>query len=182
MNESVIKSSEQNQICANLLLLSGIELRRCYLQLCVCVSLLIITVLIFFIINFFEIWCLCRACASINRTAAFECSKQIQQKWLAIVNISKKQPSPFPVMSISMVCVSVNCCLFHFFPTISTLVGVIHSIVFSRSGTTFYNIHISIGNVYWTVRHRYNEFVELHAKLVNGQSIGRDLLPPKKVN
>ncbi|XP_031621376.1 nischarin [Contarinia nasturtii] len=49
------------------------------------------------------------------------------------------------------------------------------------SGTTYYNIHVSIGNVNWTVRHRYKEFVELHTKLVNGQSIGRDLLPPKKV-
>lgn len=57
----------------------------------------------------------------------------------------------------------------------------IDSSIFIFSGTTFYNIHISIGNVYWTVRHRYKEFVDLHAKLVNGQSIGRDLLPPKKV-
>lgn len=52
----------------------------------------------------------------------------------------------------------------------------------SFSGTTYYNIHVSIGSVNWTVRHRYKEFVELHTKLVNGQSIGRDLLPPKKVN
>lgn len=50
------------------------------------------------------------------------------------------------------------------------------------AGTTFYDIHISVGSVNWTVRHRYNEFVDLHLKLVNGQSIGRDLLPPKKVN
>lgn len=49
------------------------------------------------------------------------------------------------------------------------------------AGTTYYNIHVSIGSVNWTVRHRYKEFVELHTKLVNGQSIGRDLLPPKKV-
>lgn len=49
------------------------------------------------------------------------------------------------------------------------------------TGTTYYNIHVSIGTVNWTVRHRYKEFVELHSKLVNGQSIGRDLLPPKKV-
>lgn len=51
----------------------------------------------------------------------------------------------------------------------------------SIAGTTYYNIHVSIGTVNWTVRHRYKEFVELHSKLVNGQSIGRDLLPPKKV-
>lgn len=50
------------------------------------------------------------------------------------------------------------------------------------NGVTFYNIHIAIGNVNWTVRHRYKEFVDLHLKLVNEQSIGRDLLPPKKVN
>lgn len=49
-------------------------------------------------------------------------------------------------------------------------------------GTTYYNILVTIGSVSWTVRHRYKEFVDLHSKLVNGQSIGRDLLPPKKVN
>lgn len=50
------------------------------------------------------------------------------------------------------------------------------------TGTTYYNILVTIGSVNWTVRHRYKEFVDLHSKLVNGQSIGRDLLPPKKVN
>lgn len=48
-------------------------------------------------------------------------------------------------------------------------------------GTTFYDIHVTVGSVNWTVRHRFKEFVDLHNKLVNGQSIGRDLLPPKKV-
>lgn len=49
------------------------------------------------------------------------------------------------------------------------------------NGVTFYNIIVTIGNVNWSVRHRFSEFVDLHTKLVNGQSIGRDLLPPKKV-
>lgn len=48
-------------------------------------------------------------------------------------------------------------------------------------GVTFYDIQITIGNISWTVRRRYKEFVELHNKLVTGRSIGRDLLPPKKV-
>lgn len=52
---------------------------------------------------------------------------------------------------------------------------------FFSIGTTYYDIHISVGNVSWTVRKRFKEFVELHNKLVSGQSIGRDLLPPKKV-
>lgn len=49
------------------------------------------------------------------------------------------------------------------------------------NGITFYDIHITIGSISWTVQHRYKEFVELHEKLVSGQSIARDLLPPKKV-
>lgn len=49
------------------------------------------------------------------------------------------------------------------------------------NGITYYNILVTIGNVHWTVRHRYSEFVDLHLKLINEQSIGRDLLPPKKV-
>lgn len=53
--------------------------------------------------------------------------------------------------------------------------------MFLFTGTTYYNIHVAIGSVNWTVRHRYKEFVELHSKLVSGQSISRDLLPPKKV-
>lgn len=61
-------------------------------------------------------------------------------------------------------------------------VSIINENFISIVGTTYYNIQVSIGTVNWTVRHRYKEFVELHSKLVNGQSIGRDLLPPKKVN
>lgn len=49
------------------------------------------------------------------------------------------------------------------------------------NGITYYDIHINIGFVSWTVQHRYKEFVDLHEKLVSGQSIARDLLPPKKV-
>lgn len=70
--------------------------------------------------------------------------------------------------------------LFHFKIEKPKHIQIENSLNFS--GTTFYNILVSIGNVNWTVRHRYKEFVELHTKLVNGQSIGRDLLPPKKVN
>lgn len=50
------------------------------------------------------------------------------------------------------------------------------------NNVTYYNILVSVGNVNWTVRRRFKEFVDLHTKLVSGQSIGRDLLPPKKVN
>lgn len=50
------------------------------------------------------------------------------------------------------------------------------------NGTTFYEIHIDIGLIHWTVQHRYKEFVDLHDSLVSGQSIARDLLPPKKVS
>lgn len=50
-----------------------------------------------------------------------------------------------------------------------------------NNGITYYDIHINVGNVMWTVQHRYSEFVDLNEKLVSGHSISRDLLPPKKV-
>ncbi len=49
-------------------------------------------------------------------------------------------------------------------------------------GTTFYDIHVNVGKINWTVQHRFKEFVELNDKLVTGHSISSDLLPPKKVS
>lgn len=48
-------------------------------------------------------------------------------------------------------------------------------------GTAFYDIHVTVAQVNWTVQHRFKEFVELNDKLVTGHSISSDLLPPKKV-
>ncbi|KAG4080313.1 hypothetical protein HA402_010805 [Bradysia odoriphaga] len=48
-------------------------------------------------------------------------------------------------------------------------------------GTTFYDIHVAVGKVNWTVQHRFKEFDELNEKLVTGHSISSDLMPPKKV-
>lgn len=49
-------------------------------------------------------------------------------------------------------------------------------------GTTFYDIHVTVGTINWTVQHRFKEFVELNEKLVTGHTISSDLLPPKKVD
>lgn len=48
-------------------------------------------------------------------------------------------------------------------------------------GTTYYNIKVTcFHNVEWTVSRRYRDFHDLHEKLVS-YSIGKDLLPKKKV-
>ncbi|GLH08908.1 Dynein assembly factor 1, axonemal homolog [Gryllus bimaculatus] len=46
---------------------------------------------------------------------------------------------------------------------------------------TLYHIHISVGSVSWKVQHRYNDFAELHDKLIVDHGVNKDLLPPKKV-
>ncbi|CAH1782631.1 unnamed protein product [Owenia fusiformis] len=46
---------------------------------------------------------------------------------------------------------------------------------------TVYIIHVTIGQYYWTLRHRYSEFSELHEKLVASHAIEKNLLPPKKL-
>lgn len=103
------------------------------------------------------------------------------KRCLVISNISKKLRLQFPAMLISMVRILLVICLWRFgFGSNSN--RRTHQTFISFAGTTFYNIHVAIGTVNWTVRHRFKEFVDLHSKLVNGQSIGRDLLPPKKVN
>lgn len=49
-------------------------------------------------------------------------------------------------------------------------------------GTAYYDIHVTVGKVTWTVQHRFKEFAELNEKLVTGHGISSDLLPPKKVS
>jgi hypothetical protein len=44
-----------------------------------------------------------------------------------------------------------------------------------------YMIMVRVGNISWTVFHRYNDFVELHEKLVSDHGVAKDILPPKKV-
>ncbi|XP_013186330.2 nischarin [Amyelois transitella] len=51
----------------------------------------------------------------------------------------------------------------------------------SKDGVTYYKISVRVGSVYWNVSHRYNDFVELHEKLVSNHGVARELLPPKKV-
>lgn len=48
-------------------------------------------------------------------------------------------------------------------------------------GVTLYTITISVGAYNWSVKQRYNSFLELHEKLVNNHGVARDLLPPKKL-
>ncbi|XP_015600588.1 nischarin [Cephus cinctus] len=46
---------------------------------------------------------------------------------------------------------------------------------------TYYNIEVRIAAVKWTVKHRYNEFAELHEILVSEHCVEKDILPPKKL-
>lgn len=51
----------------------------------------------------------------------------------------------------------------------------------NKDGVTYYTINVKVGSVYWNVSHRYNDFVELHEKLVTNHGVTKELLPPKKV-
>ena len=50
-----------------------------------------------------------------------------------------------------------------------------------NDNVTIYLIKVRIGNVTWTVPHRYSDFVELQEKLVTDHGVAKDILPPKKV-
>ncbi|KAH8410847.1 hypothetical protein KR222_000563 [Zaprionus bogoriensis] len=51
----------------------------------------------------------------------------------------------------------------------------------SSAGITYYDIKVRVANVEWCVERRYRDFAQLHDKLVEDTSIGRKLLPPKKL-
>lgn len=46
---------------------------------------------------------------------------------------------------------------------------------------TYYYIDVNVGDVTWSVRKRYREFLELHRKLVNEHTVTKDILPGKKI-
>ncbi|KAG7204404.1 hypothetical protein KM043_004848 [Ampulex compressa] len=48
-------------------------------------------------------------------------------------------------------------------------------------GVTYYCIEVRIASVKWTLKHRYNDFAELHEKLVSEHCVEKDILPPKKL-
>lgn len=48
-------------------------------------------------------------------------------------------------------------------------------------GVTYYCIEVRIASIKWTVKHRYNDFAELHEKLVTEHCVEKDILPPKKL-
>lgn len=48
-------------------------------------------------------------------------------------------------------------------------------------GVTYYCIEVRIASIKWTVKHRYNDFVELHEKMVTEHCVEKDILPPKKL-
>ncbi|KAL1492372.1 hypothetical protein ABEB36_010628 [Hypothenemus hampei] len=49
------------------------------------------------------------------------------------------------------------------------------------SNVTYYIIRVCVGEVKWTVKHRYKEFFNLHNKLVADHGVSKDILPSKKV-
>ncbi|XP_071960487.1 uncharacterized protein [Antedon mediterranea] len=46
---------------------------------------------------------------------------------------------------------------------------------------TVYVIQVTMGECFWTVKHRYSEFHELHEKLVSDKKVEKSALPPKKL-
>ncbi|XP_012255769.2 nischarin [Athalia rosae] len=46
---------------------------------------------------------------------------------------------------------------------------------------TYYEIEVTISSIQWIVKHRYNEFAELHDILVSEHCVEKDILPPKKL-
>ncbi|XP_020280844.1 nischarin [Pseudomyrmex gracilis] len=51
----------------------------------------------------------------------------------------------------------------------------------TTDGVTYYCIEVGIASIKWTVKHRYNDFAELHEKLVSEHCVEKDILPPKKL-
>lgn len=49
------------------------------------------------------------------------------------------------------------------------------------TNVTYYIILVAVGEVNWKVKHRYNEFFNLHNKLVTDHGVSKDILPSKKV-
>lgn len=47
--------------------------------------------------------------------------------------------------------------------------------------TVFYEIHVKVKDVEWSVDRRYSEFFELNEKLVKEKGLSKQLLPPKKI-
>lgn len=50
-----------------------------------------------------------------------------------------------------------------------------------HENVSVYIIMVRVGSISWTIPHRYNDFVELHEKLVSDHGVAKDVLPPKKV-
>ncbi|XP_011299723.1 nischarin [Fopius arisanus] len=48
-------------------------------------------------------------------------------------------------------------------------------------GITYYVVEVRINEVVWTLKHRYNEFAELHEILVSEHCVEKEILPPKKL-
>lgn len=46
---------------------------------------------------------------------------------------------------------------------------------------TYYNINVNVGDITWSVRKRYKEFLELHKNLVHEHTVTKDILPGKKI-
>lgn len=60
------------------------------------------------------------------------------------------------------------------------------NVVISKAETdadrvTYYDVNVNVGDVTWSVRKRYREFLELHNKLVSEHTVTKDILPGKKI-
>lgn len=102
--------------------------------------------------------------------------QDMQVNWLYLLTRESPERQKTDVNTGQQQYVIMACILIHFSDTTIKIPNY-HLV----DGTTFYDIHVTVGKVNWTVQHRFKEFVELNEKLVTGHSISSDLLPPKKV-
>lgn len=49
------------------------------------------------------------------------------------------------------------------------------------NNVTYYVIHVTVGDITWSVSHRYNDFAELHEVLIAEHCIAKEMLPQKKL-
>ena len=68
---------------------------------------------------------------------------------------------------------------FYFEPGSKLVVSIPRTI--KGDSFTLYEIHCAVENVWWSVKHRYSEFADLHEKLMQTHALPKDILPPKKI-
>ena len=51
----------------------------------------------------------------------------------------------------------------------------------NEDNVTWYEIRVQIAEIFWKIKRRFREFVELHDRLVDESGVDKDSLPEKKL-